>query len=152
MPSQTGIVLSTQGIIELYKLTAANEECPIEYLLPSRATTEGVENQFSAVRQDSGEGDPGPLKTKQTLRNNALTQSVAHPRGANYAAVSDQTALTLADMRAEMSIEAKRSAEESKLNPPVLHHRSVEIKRHSKVTEKGIVPFFVSSKLFFKRF
>lgn len=79
-------------------MTAENESCPIEYLLPSRATTEGAENQFSSVRGRSGEGNPGPLKTKQTLRVSAITQSVSPPRGANYGATCDETALTLLDI------------------------------------------------------
>jgi hypothetical protein len=114
----------------------------MEYLLPSRATTEGAENQFSSVRQDSGEGDPGPLKTKQTLRNDALTQCVAHPRGANYSAVSDQTALTLSDLRQEIKVQAKKSTEESNPTDPILHQHSVELDRHSKLTEKGIDTLF----------
>jgi hypothetical protein len=113
----------------------------MDYLLPSRATTEGCENQFSSARQDSGEQNPGPLKTKQTLRKDALTHSVAHPRGANYGAVCDVTALTLSDLG------EKIIQDDTNLEVPVNRpHNSFHLQQHSQLTKKGLNSFLTIQK------
>lgn len=150
LPSQTGILLSTQGVLELYKMTAANEDCPLQYITTSKVTSEGSENQFSSVRRKSGEGNPGPLKTKQSLRVDAMTQSVTPPRGANYRSTCDETALTLSDLvpdetieiediHFEANAEAECVIEEERL---LESEKETEVEmifeNHSNITRKGM--------------
>jgi len=99
LPCQTGFVLVSRCLLELRILLVLDEECQIEYLLPSRTTTECCENEFASVRTKCGEMNPGPLRVKEALRVDAVCQSVTPPRGSNYKDTLAITALNLRDLQ-----------------------------------------------------
>lgn len=133
LPSQTAVVMATQGVLELYQMMAANEECPFEYITTSKFTSEGSENQFSSLRQKTGEQNPGPLKTKQSLRVDAMTQSVTPARGANYRSTCDTTALTLADIAPHPKVNQHALP----VRPPGPEALPPALVNHSVVTKQG---------------
>lgn len=99
--------MATKGVLALRE-QAVLEMKAVEYILPSRASSEPCENGFSIVRERSGEQNPGPLKTKQQLRTIAIAQSLKVPRNCNYLKGDDFNLLEARDLTDMASANAPR--------------------------------------------
>lgn len=70
----------------------------MKFLLPSRLTTEMVENVYSIVRTCCGDPFPTPLQGMNELKTITLSAALDPPRGSSYASAEGWNAVTLLDL------------------------------------------------------
>lgn len=78
-PVQTGVILSTQSILDLQEEMLAREN---KFLLTSRFTQDCLENLFSSVRLKNPV--PSPVEFKYALRIITVSQFLKTPNAGNY--------------------------------------------------------------------
>lgn len=91
--------MATRGVLKLREITAMDPNCPINYFIPGRASSEPCENAFSQARRQTGEANPGALKLVQHFRLASVTQSVRLPKNCSYLDAGGETALVLSASR-----------------------------------------------------
>lgn len=47
-PCQTGLILATSGLLKIREITVCDPDCPVQYLLPSRASLDPCEERSFA--------------------------------------------------------------------------------------------------------
>lgn len=72
---------------------------PLSFILPSRMTTEVVENAFSVVRECCGDAFPSAIQAKSELKTFSLSAALDPPKGSSYANAGGWNAVTLLDLK-----------------------------------------------------
>ena len=80
-PIQTGILISTTSILNLYAALVASGN--IRFLLTSRLTQDALENLFSQIR-GRGDSHPSPVHLRHSLRLITISQFMTVPKRSNY--------------------------------------------------------------------
>lgn len=91
-PVQTGILLSTQSLLDLFASLVASGS--YQYLLTSRLTQDAVENLFSQIR-GRGNAHPNPVHFRHSLRLISISQFLAVPKRSSYNSTDCEFAVSL---------------------------------------------------------
>ena len=91
-PIQTGILVSTQSLLDLFASLVASGS--YNYLLTSRLTQDALENLFSQIR-GRGNSHPSPVNFRHCLRLISISQFLAVPKRSSYSVSECDLAISL---------------------------------------------------------
>jgi hypothetical protein len=91
-PIQTGILVSTQSLLDLFASLVASGS--YNYLLTSRLTQDALENLFSQIR-GRGNSHPTPVHFRHCLRLISISQFLAVPKHSSYSITECDFAVSL---------------------------------------------------------
>ena len=91
-PIQTGILVSTQSLLDLFASLVASGS--YNYLLTSRLTQDALENLFSQIR-GRGNSHPSPVHFRHCLRLISISQFLAVPKRSSYSVSECDFAISL---------------------------------------------------------
>jgi hypothetical protein len=91
-PIQTGILVSTQSLLDLFASLVASGS--YNYLLTSRLTQDALENLFSQIR-GRGNSHPNPVHFRHCLRLITISQFLATPKRSSYDSSDCEFAVSL---------------------------------------------------------